>query len=227
MKLHFQCNQREVLYNVKRIVNGGYTGRNREVVRKHIEELKAQNIPSPDIVPTFYPVTSDRITLSGRIEVLGEKTSGEAEFVILSTNNDLYVAVGSDHTDRELEKHSIPMSKQICPNVISKQLWYYSSLKGHWDTIELKSWVKLNGERKLYQDGKLSELLRVEDLLDEVRKRVTDNSTKNMIIYSGTIPIAFDHIIFSDYFEVKLIDKTRGQTLTCKYTIKPITWFKN
>lgn len=222
----YHRNEKELSFEVKRIINGGYTGRDAKAAKKHIDELKAQGISSPDEIPAFYPVTSDNITLPNQIEVLGEKTSGEAEFVILVTNGKLYIAVGSDHTDRELEKHSIWMSKQVCPNVISQQLWDYSSIKDHWDKIRLKSWVKVGGEKKLYQSGTLSELLRVEDLLGKVRDRLNDQSTTNMIIYSGTIPVLFDHLIFSDYFEARLVDEKKGCELACEYTIRSIRRLK-
>jgi hypothetical protein len=35
-----ESGEREIQFSVRRVVNAGYTGRNQEAVRRHIEELK-------------------------------------------------------------------------------------------------------------------------------------------------------------------------------------------
>jgi len=84
--------------------------------------------------PTLYPVSRRSLTQASLIEVLGEETSGEAEFVLLMENEkQIYVGVGSDHTDRKLEMFDIAWSKNICPNVISTELWSFENVLPHWD----------------------------------------------------------------------------------------------
>ncbi|NIQ18355.1 MAG: DUF2848 domain-containing protein, partial [Candidatus Aenigmarchaeota archaeon] len=79
--------------------------------KAHIEELRREGIPPPPSVPMLFPVLSHNITTAGQIQVVGSRTSGEAEFVLLLDGENIFVGVGSDHTDRDLERHSIMKSK--------------------------------------------------------------------------------------------------------------------
>ncbi len=80
-------------------------------------------------MPILFPATVDRLTMADEIEVLGTQTSGEAEFVLIYHQGQTYVAAGSDHTDRELEKTSITFAKQVCPNVLSPEVWRYADVR--------------------------------------------------------------------------------------------------
>jgi hypothetical protein len=75
------------------------------------------------------------------MKVLGEHTSGEAEAVLLVAGNDIWVAVGSDHTDRELDKVNIVASKQVCPKPVSAEVWRYADARERWDSLALRSWI--------------------------------------------------------------------------------------
>ena len=155
------------------------------------------------------------------------KTSGEVEYVLLFTSdNDFYVTVGSDHTDRELEKYNVALSKQICLNVISKKIWLYEDIKDHWDELVMKAWVKEKREKKLYQEGKLEKMLRPEELIKKVRERLTGDLT-GAVVFSGTFPIIGGKINFEPYFEIELIDEMKGKLLRHVYIAEPIDWFKS
>ena len=54
---------------------------------------------------------------------------------------ELFVTVGSDHTDRKLETFSVPMSKQAYPNLIPKEVWRYADIKDHWAQVEFECWM--------------------------------------------------------------------------------------
>src|SRR5262249_18271568 len=127
---------------VRRVVNAGYVGRDQAAVRAHIDELAREGIPPPRPVPDFFLVGADRLTTKDQIEVLGKETSGEVEYVLLLDQGEVYVGVGSDHTDRALEQHSLTRSKQICSNVLSSQVWRYRDVKDRWDDLLLQSWVQ-------------------------------------------------------------------------------------
>ena len=45
------------------------------------------------------------------------------EYVLFVGEDDILVGVGSDHTDRVLERTSLAKSKQICKNVVSSRVW--------------------------------------------------------------------------------------------------------
>ena len=67
----------------------------------------------------MYALAPDRVSLEREVVVVGDKTSGEAEFVLVYSGAELYVGVGSDHTDRGLERLSVSRSKQVCPKPLS------------------------------------------------------------------------------------------------------------
>ncbi len=106
------------------MINAGYVGRNQAEVRRHVEELAAKGIPAPKSTPVLFPKVRRALVTDESIEVYGEETSGELEYVLLIRDeNEIYVGLGSDHTDRKLEETDIPRSKQVCPNVLSKTVW--------------------------------------------------------------------------------------------------------
>ena len=207
-------------FSVRRMVNAGFVGRDREAVRRHIEELRKEGVPVPEKVPTLYPVASYFITTGDMLEVVDESTSGEAEFVLLLQKGKMYVGVGSDHTDRKLEASSIIKAKQICPNVVSSVVWPYEELKDVWDDLVLRSWVKKDGQRIPYQETKLSSIMSVEDILSFVRSKVKDGDLDGMVIYSGTVPSLGGEIIYGEGFEVELHNPQANDSLRCKYKVK-------
>jgi hypothetical protein len=212
--------RKHLLLPVSRLVNMGFSGRDKEEVYKHIEELRKEGIQSPTTIPSVYPVSPYMLTQEPIIYVQDEKTSGEAEFVLVINDKNIYVAVGSDHTDRELEKTSILKSKQICPNVVSKEAWLIDDISSGWDDIILRSWAILGAERTLYQEAPLGSLLKPDSLVEFVTSRVVDGSISEMTIYSGTVAILTNQMIYADIFEVELFDPQSGNKLVCKYEIR-------
>ncbi|MBA7612737.1 hypothetical protein ES703_19974 [subsurface metagenome] len=207
-------------FSVRRMVNAGYVGRDREAVRRHIEELKKEGVPAPEEVPTLYPVASYLITTGDELEVVDEATSGEAEFILLLADGKTYVAAGSDHTDRNLERSSIIKAKQICPNVLSSVVWPYEEVKEVWDELVLRSWVEKGGQRILYQKTKLASIMSAEDILSFVRSKLKDGDLEGMVIYSGTVPALGGEVIYGDGFEVELHNPQTDDSLWCKYKVK-------
>jgi hypothetical protein len=217
---------RDLVFPVKRMVNAGYVGRDQEAVEKHINELKLKGISAPDEVPTLYPVASYLLTTGGILEVVEEQTSGEAEFVVLLREGQIYIGVGSDHTDRKLEADSIIKAKQMCPNVISPVVWLYEEIKPVWDDLEMKSWVVKEGKRILYQETKLSAILNVEDLLSFVKSKVGDKNMENIVVYSGTVGTIGGEMISGEGFEVELRNPEINESLWCKYKVEIIDYVK-
>ncbi len=226
MILHLTVNGAKLDFQVEKILNAGYTARDQSGVQKHIDELRKEGIPSPKSFPTFYPKITDRITTADKIEVLTDRTtSGEAEFVLLFDRDKIYVGVGSDHTDRRLEQHNILAAKQMCANVISAEVWRYQEVADHWDNLILRSWVEKEGQRQLYQEARLALIIKVEELIDRVRNLAVGDLS-GMVFYAGTIPVLSGEICFSRRFEAELIDEQMGKSLSCAYSVEPISWFK-
>jgi Protein of unknown function (DUF2848) len=108
--------RREVVVNDA--VIAGWTGRDAIAVEKHIKELEALGVKRPATTPIFYRVAATRLTTDDTIEAVGESSGGEVEFVLLQHAGRLWVGAGSDHTDREVEKYGVTVSKQLCDKPI-------------------------------------------------------------------------------------------------------------
>ena len=105
---------RSALLSITDAVIAGWTGRDAEAVEKHILELEKLGIPRPSSTPIFYRVAASRLTIAGEIQVVGESSSGEVEAIYVQYDGALWVGLGSDHTDREVETYGITVSKQVC-----------------------------------------------------------------------------------------------------------------
>lgn len=213
-------------FEVKKLLNAGYTARDQSQVQKHIDEMRKEGIAAPKSIPVFFPKIADRITTADKIEVLAEDTtSGEVEFVLLFDQDKIYVGVGSDHTDRKLEQHSILAAKQMCANIISTEVWRYDEVKDHWDDLILRSWVEKDGQRQLYQETRLGTFMKVKELINKVKGQVAGDLS-GLVFYAGTIPVIGGEMCFSPRFEAELIDEKMGRSLSCVYSVEPIAWFK-
>jgi hypothetical protein len=202
-------------------VNLGYVGRDLASVRAHIKELEREGIPAPPSVPIFFPILGDNVTTRNHIEVVSEKTSGEAEFVLLLAKDATYVGVGSDHTDRVLESKDMLNSKQICPNVLSKEVWDYQDVQGHWDNILIRSWVKpaQDEDEVLYQEASLATILAPPEIISLVKSKIPNGEYKGLVIFSGTVPVLAGKTIYGSHFRAALIDPLLQRSLACAYQI--------
>lgn len=213
-------------FEARKLVNAGRSACDTSSVRKHMDELRKTGIAVSDEFPIFYPKTADRITTGNRLEILpNSKTSGEVEYVLLLNGDNIYVTVGSDHTDRELQKTNLVAAKQIYYNVFASKVWRYEDVKEHWDDLIMRSWVEKNGQRQLYQEGKLAEIMKPEKLIEEVKLRVVGD-LNGMVIFSGTLPTISGELCYSPWFEVELVDEHAGRTIKHAYSVEPITWYK-
>ena len=217
-----------IQFKVERMINAGYVGRDRQTVVDHIEELSKEGVPPPPSVPMIFPVLCHNITTTDKIEVIGRKTSGEVEFALLLNSGGIFVAVGSDHTDRDIERHSIIKSKQVCPNVISKQVWNYDDVKSSWDDLILQSKVtKADGDEAiLYQKASLEAIISATELMELVKSKMIDGMADGLVIFSGTLPVLTDEIIYGSHFRCELFDQRIDRVLTCEYQINILDYLK-
>ena len=225
--LETMAGEEDIRFKMRRMVNAGYTGRDQEKVRNHIEELKKEGVPAPESTPTAYGMITQLLYFKDEIEVVSERTSGEAEYILLCSGEEVYVGVGSDHTDRELESVSIIKSKQVCPNIMSDRLWRLKEIRKDWDEIILRGWVKNEeGERVLYQEALLSAMMIPEDLMDFVKNKPIDKSLEGTMIFSGTIPILTGKFVYGSYFEAELFHPRSGRKLNCSYQIRVLDYLR-
>ncbi len=202
----------------------GYTGRDQEAVRRHIEELEKEGVAPPPAVPAYYPKPAWALTQGDVVEVAGRETSGEVEFVLIRQGEELYVGVGSDHTDRAVERSDVLKSKQVCPSVLSEVLWDYEEVRGHWDEIQIRSWVLTGGQKRLYQASTTEAIMRPEALLSAVAERIR-GSMDGIAVFSGTTPLLEGQILFADRFEGELFDPVRKRKISIDYSVKGMEWF--
>jgi 4-hydroxyphenylacetate 3-monooxygenase len=173
----------------RHLVIAGFTGRDEAAVAEHVSELAAIGVPVPPAVPCFYPLDATLLTVAGEVEVSGANTSGEAEPVLIRRGGRWYLAVGSDHTDRDLERSGIAESKAACPKPVSREV---AALPGSvddvdWDGIELSSAV----DGRPYQRGTLAALRRPADLLARLAADPGTPATDDgdLVLFCGTLPL--------------------------------------
>jgi hypothetical protein len=150
---------------IDQAVIAGWTGRDPVARDKHIAELEAIGIARPATTPIFYRVSARRITTTDSIEVSGNDSSGEVEFVLIGWQGRIFVGLGSDHTDRRVETYNVTVSKQMCDKVMAPVLWELEDVAGHWDRMILRSHAWIDGARVLYQEGTLDSMLPFADLI--------------------------------------------------------------
>ena len=216
--------QQPLAFNYNRMINAGYVGKNQEEVRRHIEELAAKGIPGPKSIPVLFPVVCHALTTDSVIEVYGNETSGEVEYVLCVVREDeVYVGLGSDHTDRHLEETDIPRAKQICPNLMSRTVWPLAEVEEVWDDLLMSATAVRKGEAILYQEGRLGLLLNPAELMDFVRSKI-GGPLENLIIFSGTMGMLTGEFVFGESFAAKLIDEKNNRRLEISYDVKPLDY---
>jgi hypothetical protein len=122
--------------------------------------------------------------------------------VLFHDGKEWLVTLGSDHTDREVEKEDILKSKSICDKPLATDFWRLADLKEDWDNIILRSYVTSNGEKCLYQEDTLEALLAFDVLLEKLDK-FGEKDLEHTVIFSGTVPTK-NGFIFGDKFEYEI-----------------------
>lgn len=216
MKFHVDGRQPIELDPVGAII-AGFTGRDQDQARAHLQELADEGVPVPDEIPSFYTVPARSLVQADTITVTHDRTSGEAEAVLLLHAGDVYVTLGSDHTDRFAETKDIALSKLACPKVLAGSAWPLSDTTDHWDDLGLRSWVTSDGHREVYQQGTLGQLLTPKDLLDELPTPI--DRQDDVVVFTGTLS-AEGGIRSADRFEAELADPVTGRAIRLDYRIR-------
>jgi hypothetical protein len=204
-------------FPVSGVWNGGWSSRDLEAVRQHAAELAHMGVPAPTRVPIYFPLTPSVVVTSERIEVLGAETSGEIEYALLfAPDGEVYVTVASDHSDRAAERHGIQLSKQLCPDVLAPEVWPYTEVAPHWDSLVLRCWVSREGKRQLYQEAPLAELLSAEHWLRTLEQERLRQP--GLVFLSGTPP-TIGGLVYGDSFEIELQDPVLEREIRHRYAV--------
>ena len=205
---------------VTSLVIAGWTSRDKESMERHMAELEAIGISRPKSAPIFYRVSANQLTQSSLITVVGEDSSGEVEFFVLGLGDDLWIGGGSDHTDRKVEAYNVTISKQVCAKPLSKSLWRYGDVISHWGDLILRSYAIENSERRLYQEGPVTTMLPMEELVGRYNPDSGD-LTPNTLMFCGTLAV-LGGVRPMNGFEIELEDPVMGRTINHQYSIETL-----
>jgi len=218
LNLEEKNSNNQIAFNVHHMFNAGFSGSDQKDVQKHVSELAKLGIPAPNTIPMLFPVSNNLATTSQNIQVQHSHTSGEIEYVLLWGKDDIYITVGSDHTDRLAEKYGIPLSKQVYPNILASSVWPFSDIKDHFDQIEILSWVNQGNSMVIYQKGKLGDLMSPEKWVEHFNK-MNANNTGN-VFFSGTIDTKEGTLVFGDRYILELNDPVLNRSIKHEYSVE-------
>ncbi|WP_249730046.1 MULTISPECIES: DUF2848 domain-containing protein [unclassified Chelatococcus] len=220
IEIHSQQGREALRVPVSSLIIAGWTGRDKAAMLHHIRELEALGVAPPASTPIFYRLAASRLTSASHIETSGPDSSGEVEFVLLRHAGQLYVGIGSDHTDRRVEVYSITVSKQMCDKPVGRTFWPYDEVAPHWDQLLLRATIREDGKDVIYQEGGIAKMLHPETLLAQLAE--SDGALADGgVIFGGTLA-AIGGIRPSPRMEVALIDPVLDRAIVHRYDVKEL-----
>jgi hypothetical protein len=205
--------------NVRNLLNAGYAGREQQEVQAHIAELAELGVPGPSTIPALYPVSPYLAQQASEVQVQHARTSGEAEWALVITEDDVLLTVACDHTDRDLEVHGVAWSKNASPDVLGRKAWRLADVREHLDRITLKGWVgKGDVPDTLIQDSTLEALLTPDYWLDVLTERGLNKP--GTVLISGTVAMTPGVDQFARSWKVEMTDPVTGASVDAAYVVQ-------
>ena len=205
------------LRDINKLVVAGWTGRDQAALEAHISELEALGIARPKSTPIFYRVAASLLTNAERIEVIGGDSRGEVEVIAYALADGVWLGLGSDHTDRKAQAIGVTLSKQLCAKPVSARLWRMSDVAPHWDRLVLRSHVRRDGKRRLYQEGPVATMRPPEEL---IRLYCGGGALPaGTAMFCGTLAV-HGAIEGGEFFEMELEDPVLARKLTHAYRVE-------
>jgi hypothetical protein len=205
-----------------RAYNLGFTIRDAEKMQRHLDECHRVGVPIPQVSrpPLVMPISTWAVVTDDLVTVQRPMTSGEVEIAtVVDDAGEVYVGVGSDHTDRALERLDIPWSKQVAPNVIAPTLWRWIDVAEHWDDVFMESWVVDAGERVKYQEASVAEFWTPLEMLDGLRRSV--NAPEGAAAFlSGTVVSIEESLRFAEEWTLRLTDPVADRVIEHTYRVQ-------
>ncbi|WP_243008973.1 DUF2848 family protein [Clostridium sp. AM58-1XD] len=199
----------------------GDSGRTAEGREAHLTELEKNGIKrmcKGDPPMEFFPVSPILLTQEKSIDVLGEHTTGEVEYVLFYWKNELYITLGSDHADRILEAIHSSFSKQICAKPVADVAWKYSDISSHWDRICLELKVIKDGSECFAQIGAVAFLSSIDVIIDEIKKRGLPHED-GCFYFSGTILLENSMFHFGEACLLRMTDPVLNREIEWEYKV--------
>lgn len=204
---------------VKHLLNAGYAGREQDEVQAHIAELAELGVPGPSTTPALYPVSTYLAQQTSEVRVQHDRTSGEAEWALVITDDGVLLTVACDHTDRDLEVHGVAWSKNASPDILGHKAWRLDDVRDRLDQITLKGWVG-TGETPdtLIQDSTLGALLTPDYWLDVLKDRGL--AQPGTVLISGTVAMRGGIDQFARSWKVEMTDPATGDNINAQYVVE-------
>ncbi|ASR39322.1 hypothetical protein BAY61_15605 [Prauserella marina] len=204
----------------ERLVIAGYTAKDETSVAAHIAELAEIGVPAPPSVPAFYDLDPALLTPEPVVEVSGAKTSGEVEPVIIRHEGRFFLAVGSDHTDREIERTGIAESKAACPKPVGGTVADIGSVRSGLSTLD---WDGVLAEADVdgqpYQKGAISTLRYPSELLERMTATLGE-VTGDLVLFCGTLPLPGGRFEYGTSWRIR-VELPDGTALSHAYEATP------
>lgn len=213
--MRFLVNETEIAARINGLVVAGWTGRDLQAVQHHIDELAALGVVPPSQVPLFYRVSTSLLVQSPEIEVIGPATSGEVEPLLAKLEGTLFLGLGSDHTDRDLEAVSVAASKQACPKPVADRLWHFREVEPHLDQLILRCEIEEDGQWTTYQQGTLSAIRPLVDLAESA------GLADGQAMLCGTLG-AIGGVRPASYYRMSLTDPVLDRAIQISYRVRPL-----
>lgn len=203
---------------VRDLLNAGYAGREQDEVQAHIKELAELGVPGPSATPALYPVSPYLAQQTDEVAVQHGRTSGEAEWALIITDQDVLLTVACDHTDRQLEVHGVAWSKNAGPDVLGRKAFRLADVRDRLDRITLRAWVGSGDGETLIQDSTLKALLTPDYWLDVLAEKGLNRP--GTVLISGTVAMIQGVDQFAHRWRVEMADPETGLALEAGYTVR-------
>lgn len=200
------------------LICSGWVGKDRRALQEHIDELAKLGIAGPSRIPIYMHLATYLLTTDDDISVISTQSSGEIEYVLLWKGDEMWVTVGSDHTDRDVETKSIPASKQMYAKCLAKECWPFPDIEDHWDSLILRCWVFKDKEKILYQEAPLGTILSPQEILQKIPEK-EKLSEKGVVLFSGTIGTK-SGLIYGDAYAIEMEDPILKRSIKHKYDVR-------
>ena len=187
MTVRLEIDGVERLFAPEALVVIGYAGRDRAAVEHHIDELATLGVPRPATIPLFMVFPPWLISQAPSMSVAGSESSGEAEIVLVVDGGEVFVTVGSDHTDRALEAVDIVASKGVCPKPLASSGWPAAAVGDRWEDLTLSSRIEGGAA---YQDGSAAANVPPMELVAAIPWG--DRRPGCFAAFTGTVPVIGD-----------------------------------
>lgn len=204
---------------IDRLVLAGFAGRSAAEVEAHIEEMARQGVKRPPFAPMLWPVAPHLITQCADITVYGPDTVAEVEYVLFAWRDLLYVTVGNDQCDIEVERElSSEKSKNLCPKVLASSAWPLDEVFAHWDELELS--LACNGT--VMQQDHVAALIRPETLLQKLAA-LDGPEVNGRMIFSGTISSKGAYPPPPYRIDMKIADPVKNREIKHSFTVTALS----